>query len=76
MKHDLWPDGDYDEFARRLRCGQVVVFENGRWWRRGFDYATLIDDDKPFLVRFGDDPQQYDYTHAYEPQWFRNDMDH
>ena len=65
-RHDLWPDDDYDEFQRRLHRGRLVVFENGRWWRRGLNYATLIDDDTPFMVSIGGG-QLHDYTHALEP---------
>jgi hypothetical protein len=64
-RHNLWADGDYDEFRRRLYGGRLVIFENGRWWRRGLDHATLIDDNKPFMVSI--DGQQHDYTHAFEP---------
>ena len=65
--HYLCPNGDYEEFKRRYATGRLVIFENGRWWRRGYNYATLIDDDKPFMVDIGG--QQYDYTHAFEPPW-------
>jgi hypothetical protein len=64
-RHDLWPDDDYDEFKRRYATGRLVTFENGRWWRRGFNHATLIDDDKPFLVSING--QTHDYTHTFEP---------
>lgn len=69
-RHDLWPGGDYDEFKRRFDTGRLVVFENGRWWRRGFNYSTLIDDDTPFMISING--QWHDYSHAFEPPVVRH----
>jgi hypothetical protein len=50
--------------------GVAVLFENGRWWRRGYNHATLINPEVPFMVTIGvTTPTLVDFTHYAEPPW-------
>jgi len=61
--------GRHDLNVDLIMQGVAVVFENGRWWRRGYNYATLINPEVPFMVTIGDDPTLVDFTHYAEPPW-------
>jgi hypothetical protein len=55
--------------GRRIWDGDLVTFENGRFWRRGFNHATLVNPDVPFYVTIGDDFTPVDATHSFETRF-------